>query len=489
MNPTAQIMTDRERRVRQRLKDDFPHYASRCLRIRTKRGAICPLNLNEAQQYIHAKLEEQRQRTGRVRALILKGRQQGSSTYVEARYFHRTTHARGVRAFILTHEDEATKNIFEMAERFYEKCPRLVRPHVGAANAKELYFDKLDSGYRVGTARTKGTGRSATLQLFHGSEVAYWSNADEHMAGVLQAVPDEAGTEIVLESTSAGAVGLFYRMCMDASRRTGEYILIFVPWFWQREYRKPVDDSFEKTSEEEGYASTHGLDDEQVNWRRHKILELGSVWAFRREYPATPDEAFATEMPGALWTRELVSKGRVDQAPPMVRIVVAVDPQSKTNKASSETGIVAAGVTANGHGYVLRDESVGAKPSIWAGRAIRLYHELGADRIVYESNQGGDMVAEVLRSVDATAPLLEVTASRSKQARAEPIAALYEQDKVHHVGQHIALEDQLCTWEPLTGQESPDRLDAMVWALTELMIGNVPIVSPSAVEGESRWGV
>jgi hypothetical protein len=102
---------------------------------------------------------------------------------VEGRIYWRVTHAKGVRAFILTHEDEATKNLFEMANRYHEHCPEVVRPRTGAANANELNFDLLDSGYKVGTARTKGTGRSSTLQFFHGSEVAHWANADEHAAG------------------------------------------------------------------------------------------------------------------------------------------------------------------------------------------------------------------------------------------------------------------------------------------------------------------
>src|SRR5215213_3748635 len=163
-----------------RLRSDFPFFAEHCLSIRTKSGSIEPFILNRAQTYIHERLEEQKARTGRVRALILKGGQQGCSTYVAARFYHQTTMNKGLRTFILTHEDAATQNLFEMVARFHKHSPDGVRPSTGAANAKELYFDRLDSGYKVGTAGTKAVGRSSTLQRFHGSEAAFWPHAESH---------------------------------------------------------------------------------------------------------------------------------------------------------------------------------------------------------------------------------------------------------------------------------------------------------------------
>jgi hypothetical protein len=118
-----------------RLKEDFPFYAANCMVIRSKGGAIQALRLNKAQRYIHEKLEEQRAETGRVRALILKGRQQGCSSYVAARFYHQTTWHKGIRTFILTHEDKATQNLFEMVNRYHENCPPFVKPSTGAANA------------------------------------------------------------------------------------------------------------------------------------------------------------------------------------------------------------------------------------------------------------------------------------------------------------------------------------------------------------------
>ena len=193
-------LASRDPQARQRLDEDYPRFAGEILRIRTKGGAIRPLLFNRAQHHVHAALEAQREHLGRVRALILKGRQQGCSTYIGGRYYHRASRGRGLRAFILTHEARATHNLFEMVERFHANCPEAEKPVTGAANAEELAFSALDSGFKVGTAGTKGVGRSATIQLFHGSEVAFWPFAETHAAGALQAVPNEPGTEVILEA-------------------------------------------------------------------------------------------------------------------------------------------------------------------------------------------------------------------------------------------------------------------------------------------------
>jgi hypothetical protein len=306
-------LSEREIAVRRRLKNDFEHYALKCLTIRPKIGKPGPLKLNVAQQYIHSRLEEQRERTGRVRAIILKGRQQGCSTYVEGRFYWRVSHKPGVRAFILTHEQEATNNLFEMAQRYHDNCPALVKPSTGAANAKELSFDRLDSGYKVGTAGTKAVGRSQTIQFFHGSEVAFWPNAETHAGGVLQAIPDAPDTEVILESTANGLGNWFHKQWQMAERGEGEFIAIFVPWFWQPEYRKAFNGEFARTQEEAELAELYGLDDQQLNWRRSKIIELGqSVEMFRQEYPNTSEEAFQTSLEHAVIPIALV-KAAVDR--------------------------------------------------------------------------------------------------------------------------------------------------------------------------------
>jgi predicted phage terminase large subunit-like protein len=178
------------------------------------------------------------------------------------------------------------------------------------------------------------------------------------------------------------------------------------------------------------------------------------------------------EASGALWNRELLFKCEVDrdEVPPLSRIVVSVDP-AVTNKTDSDmTGIVVAGIDQDGTAYVLEDHTDRYSPKEWAAKAIELYHEHMADRIVAERNQGGDMVRHTLQTEDENVPIKLVHASRGKMARAEPVSALYEQGKVKHVKGLNDLEDQMVQWEPLGSIGSPDRLDAMVWALTDLSL-------------------
>lgn len=308
-------LIERELRIRQKLKDDFAHYANKCLKIRTKTGGIEPFALNKAQQYLHERIEEQYHRIKRVRVIILKGRQQGCSTYVEGRFYHKTTHRKGVRTFILTHEGEATNNLFDMAARYHENCPALVKPSTGADNAKELYFDKLDSGYKVGTAGAKGTGRSQTIQYFHGSEVAFWPNAETHATGVMQAVADIDDTEIILESTANGIGNYFHTMWQKAEMKESEWEAIFIPWFWQEEYRKPVKEGFSMSPEERDYADQYDLTDEQIAWMQGKIDEFGGdITQFHQEYPATAALAFQSSSERSLINFERVQAARKETA-------------------------------------------------------------------------------------------------------------------------------------------------------------------------------
>ncbi|MEW5421400.1 DNA-packaging protein [Amorphus sp. 3PC139-8] len=174
----------------------------------------------------------------------------------------------------------------------------------------------------------------------------------------------------------------------------------------------------------------------------------------------------------ALWNRDAVERARVDQAPALARIVVAVDPPASGGR-TSVCGIVAAGLGADGLGYVVADDTVSAAaPDVWAARAVATYRRLEADALIAEINQGGDMVAAVIRQVDSTVPVRSVRASRGKWLRAEPVATLYAQGRVRHAGAFPKLEDELCGFGPdgTSGGRSPDRLDALVWALTELML-------------------
>jgi phage terminase large subunit-like protein len=184
-----------------------------------------------------------------------------------------------------------------------------------------------------------------------------------------------------------------------------------------------------------------------------------------------------TDTPGALWTLDAIDQTRRERAPDLVRVVVGIDPAVSSNEGSDETGIVVCGKDDRGHGYVIEDLSGRYDPAGWARAAIGAYYRHSADRVVAEVNQGGEMVENTLRTVDTNVSYTAVRASRGKFTRAEPVAALYEQSRIHHVGGFPILEDQMIGFTADIDRAkfgSPDRVDALVWAITELMVERVP---------------
>lgn len=271
-------------RALERLRDSLPLFAKECLKIEDKSGKTVPLIFNRTQNYIHERVEAQKARTGRVRVIVGKGRQTTVSTYFGARFYHRTTLWRGVRSHILTHEQDATDTLFKVIERFQEHNP--IRPSTATDNAKELEFDILDGGYSVGTARTKGGGRSKTIRMLHWSEVSHSPNAAGHFAGIVQAVPDLPDTEIVLESTGDGPAGEYFERWQQSEAGIGDYEAIFAPWYWTEEYARTVPEGFVLDEDEERYARLYTLSLGQMVWRRAKIAELKDPKLFKQEYPA-----------------------------------------------------------------------------------------------------------------------------------------------------------------------------------------------------------
>jgi phage terminase large subunit-like protein len=173
----------------------------------------------------------------------------------------------------------------------------------------------------------------------------------------------------------------------------------------------------------------------------------------------------------------MIEAARVASAPALTRIVVAIDPPASSHKRADACGVVAVGIDEAGFAYVLADESLAAaRPQQWAQVALALYHRLQADALVAEVNQGGEMVASVIAEADASVPVTSVRATRGKYLRAAPVAQLYEQKRVHHVGAYSALEDEMCAFGPegLLNGRSPDRLDALVWAVTALALTPKP---------------
>jgi len=209
--------------------------------------------------------------------------------------------------------------------------------------------------------------------------------------------------------------------------------------------------TFHFTSHDNPYLNKQALDE---------VTKDMTALAYRMEIEAEDVD----EAPGALWTRAVIEAGRVLKAPALARVVVAVDPSATSS--GDEAGIITAGRAADDY-YTLADDSLQGSPLEWARAAVTAYHRMSADRIVAESNNGGEMVSTVIKQVDSTVPVKLVHASRGKQTRAEPISAIAEQGRDHHVGSFPALEDELCLWAP--GDASPNRLDAKVWAYTELL--------------------
>lgn len=293
-------LTARQQETLRVLHDEFPVYAEECLEIKTKNEGIKKLEFNRVQKYLNDSFEDQLKRKGWVRKIIVKGRQQTCSTLITGRFFHKAQMNAGTDVYIMSHETKSTKGLFGKIDLYNETVRRdhpLLSHGTVVENRTEIEFTNK-STYSVGTAGEGNTGRSLTSRLFHGSEAAYWENADDIIAGALQTVLLGAGTEIILESTANG-INWFYNKCVEARAGIGVYELIFIPWVWTDEYRLAIEPgtTFLRTPEESKVADTisnvHGwvIDDEQLNWRRAKVSELGER-LFKQEYPNTFEEAF-----------------------------------------------------------------------------------------------------------------------------------------------------------------------------------------------------
>ncbi len=323
-------LTENEQRKLHKLKFNLPFFASNCLKITTKDARIVPFVLNRSQEYFHAICEEEVQKRGRLRVLVVKGRQSGISTYVAARFYHKTSMRRAIKTFILSHESQTTAKLFHIVKLYNEKNP--FAPQVKRSNSNELLFEELNSQYYVGTAGSGDVGRGGTVQLFHGSEVAMWKNTDDIETGLMESIPEMDGTEIILESTAKGLGNFFHRMVVDALKGKTRYRVAFLPWFWMDEYEEKTDD-FEPDENDIEYALTYLKEypverqHRKLAWRRMKIAQYGGEWKFKQEYPSNVTEAFQTSS-NALINSERIMKARTresfvsNQAP----LIIGVDP-------------------------------------------------------------------------------------------------------------------------------------------------------------------
>ena len=444
-------LTDREIAIRQKLKDDFYHYARRCLKLRSKAGKIQEFNLNRSQRYVHEALEKQRKETGKVRALILKGRQIGISTYIAGRFYWRTTHGKGLRTVILTHLDDATANLFSVAKRFHEACPQKVRPSTGASNAKELSFDVLNSGYKVATAGSKDVGRSDTIQLFHGSEMAFWPHAETHSAGIGQAIADVEGTEDIRESTANGIGNAFHSLWKAAERGDSDFIAIFVPWFWHEEYRSPAPDGWSPPSEFMDMEAAYELHRDQTFWAYRKNRDLSVVaggssdeinWKFRQEYPSNADEAFQTSGDSFIPPSSVLKarKRKVDGYGP---IILGVDP---ARGGGDKTGMVdRQGRRLGGHISKLIDNDDLMATVGEVSKEIKRLTPLGLKKVAIDTTGLGAGLYDRLRELHGSELIQAVNFAQSAY------------DKKHYTNRRAEMWDLMRQWlEEPAGVQVPD---------------------------------
>src|SRR6478735_3853615 len=216
----------------------LPQFAQDRVTIRDKSGSLRPFMFNRAQIFAHEMAERQLAERGYVRVIVLKGRQMGLSTYILCRGLFKVTRKTGQKAYILTHEIPATLNLFNIVKGMYDRIDPRLKPQAGRSNKQEMEFPGLSSGYSVGTAKSGETGRSLTVQFFHGSECAFWAAAKQIVPGLMQTIGLVPGTEIWLESTANGPSNYFASAVQAARKGATEFELCFVPWHWDPMYAR-----------------------------------------------------------------------------------------------------------------------------------------------------------------------------------------------------------------------------------------------------------
>ncbi len=329
-------MQELDLQLLQRLKDDLPYFSGNFLYIKSKTKGTVLLKLNDIQLDFHYKIIT-RMRKGLPRKfVVVKARQLGLSTYIEARLFHRVLFEKSKNAFILGDKADTSASIFAMAKRYYDGLPAAFQIPLINNSSKMLAFS-TDSLFRVGTAGSDVIGRGTTNNFFHGSECAFWKNASEIVSGILQTIPEDLDSEIYLESTTNGTTGdglYFYEMANTGLDPKSEFQTIFYPWYRNKEYRKQLIEPIKYDDYEEFLVKTYGLDAEQIFWRRNKLQNefKKREHLFKQEYPSSLNEAFLKNN-NALIPNEYLERARVnilcgDGMP----IVIGVDPARSSDR-------------------------------------------------------------------------------------------------------------------------------------------------------------
>ena len=396
----------------------LPDYCKSALRIRDKGDALRYLTLNPVQQALHDALERQLEETGRVRALILKARQMGVSTYIAARFFracHLSTPDRPIRAYVLAHDDKTAKKLLRMYATMWEHHAPGLRVERQRSNEHEQHWAN-GSLVEVNTASTPTGGRGGTVSLFHGSEVAFWQHAEAHAVGSFQQLSQAAGTEMLLESTADGATGAFFERWKAAEVGRGPFIPLFYPWMVMPEYAAAPRPGFALTHDkpnevvpsEVEYAEQHGCTLAQMAWRRDKIHELSAkthdgALKFAQEYPATPDEAFLGGAGGSFISSAVVEAARLrpttivwpDSEHPLI---LGLDPSPAHGQASSAL------VWRKGRICYRIERMHGLDPMQLAMRVYEIFQQEGAARLCVDESEGvGHHVVSHLSRLAGTA--------------------------------------------------------------------------------------
>ena len=313
----------------QRLKDDLI-FLSQLLTIKTKNDGLQPFCMTDIQRDAYTRILKRKKLGKMLKIIFLKARQVGMSTLTEALFFQNTLFNLARNSFVLADKTDSTSNIYDMVRLFYDKLPPALQVPLKNNSSRELSFI-TNSKYRIGTAGADEVGRSMTINNFHGSEVAFWSNAADIVASMLPAIPDSPESIMVLESTANGTTGkgaFFYEKCQEGLAENSDYLTIFYPWFAHKEYQREIIEPIAWTDEELELKRLYKLTDEQLAWRRYKLEGdyKKREHLFKQEYPICIQEAFLTTS-NSLIPLDCLQKARNNHLSSSgMPIIIGVDP-------------------------------------------------------------------------------------------------------------------------------------------------------------------
>lgn len=377
--------------------NDFRRFAHDCLVIRTKTNGVQPFVLNSVQLDFLARFEKQIKFRGLARFIVLKARQMGLSTLIEALMYWWAIFHSGFKGLVLTHLDSATQELFEMTRRYHNNVPEPFRPKAHNDSSHELTFRGIESAIKTATAGSKNAGHGSTFQGLHWSEVSRSPNQDDIVAGVLQTVPDGAGSLIFLESTANGVGDFFHETWQAAVRGENDYEPVFYAWFEMAEYRRSAV-GIEFTEEELDYQALFGVDDEQLAWRRYTInnkMGKGSfekrLNLFKEQYPSTAEEAFRSDE-NSFIAPESVELAMRSEYEPVGAVVIGLDP---ARQGRDHTGVVVRqGRKVRYVGRWKLDDTM-----MIVGRVVKLFDEFQADCVFVDAIGVGAGVYDRLREL------------------------------------------------------------------------------------------